>query len=63
MAFTIRHSSGVICVPMPAQMLVAGLARQLGTTWRTVWRPIKPLLEIMAEDPARFENVTLIGRR
>ncbi len=48
---------------MPAQMLVAGLARQLGTTWRTVWRPIKPLLEIMAEDPARFENVTLIGRR
>ncbi len=40
---------------------VAGLARQLGTTWRTVWRSIKPLLEAMAADPARFENVTSLG--
>ncbi|MGB3763167.1 MAG: ISL3 family transposase [Ornithinimicrobium sp.] len=40
---------------------VAGLARQLGTTWRTVWRSIKPLLEAMAEDPARFENVSALG--
>ena len=28
MAFTIRYSSGVICVPMPAQM--SGLARPIG---------------------------------
>jgi len=41
---------------------VAGLTRQLGTTWRTVWRSIKPLLEAMAADPTRFENVTT-GRR
>jgi hypothetical protein len=27
---------------------VHGLARQLGMTWRTVWRSIKPLLEAMA---------------
>ena len=40
---------------------VAGLARQLGMTWRTVWRSIKPLLEVMAADPARFENVTTLG--
>jgi transposase len=40
---------------------VAGLARQLGTSWRTVWRSIKPLLEAMAEDPARFENVEALG--
>ncbi len=40
---------------------VAGLARQLGTTWRTVWRSIKPLLEQMAADPARFENVSSLG--
>ena len=40
---------------------VAGLARQLGTTWRTVWRSIKPLLEAMAADPSRFENVTTLG--
>lgn len=40
---------------------VSGLARQLGTTWRTVWRSIKPLLDAMAADPARFENVTSLG--
>ncbi|WP_218851431.1 ISL3 family transposase [Nocardioides panaciterrulae] len=40
---------------------VAGLARQLGTTWRTLWRSIEPLLEAMAVDPARFENVTSLG--
>ena len=40
---------------------VAGLARQLGTTWRTVWRSIKPLLEAMAADPERFENVSSLG--
>ena len=40
---------------------VAGLARQLGTTWRTVWRAVKPLLEAMAADPARFDDVTTLG--
>jgi len=40
---------------------VQGLARQLGTTWRTVWRSIKPLLEAMAADPTRFANVTSLG--
>ncbi len=40
---------------------VTGLARQLGTTWRTMWRSIVPLLEAMAADPARFENVTTLG--
>lgn len=29
---------------------VQGLARQLGTSWRTVWRSIQPLLEQMAAD-------------
>ncbi len=40
---------------------VQGLARQLGTTWRTVWRAIKPLLEAMAADPARFEGIISLG--
>lgn len=40
---------------------VAGIARQLGTTWRTVWRAIKPLLEGMAADEARFADVTALG--
>lgn len=29
---------------------VQGLARQLGTTWRTLWRAIAPLLSTMAAD-------------
>jgi transposase len=40
---------------------VAGLARQLGTTWRTVWRSIKPLLARAVEDEARFGGVTRLG--
>ncbi len=40
---------------------VLGLARQLGTSCKTVWRAIKPLLEAMADDPARFEGVSTLG--
>ena len=40
---------------------IAGIARQLGTTWRTVWRSIKPLLEAMAADEARFADITSLG--
>src|SRR5690606_6367096 len=40
---------------------VQDVARQLGTTWRTVWNAIKPLLEAMAADPARFTGVTTLG--
>lgn len=40
---------------------VSGLARQLGTTWRTVWRAVKPLLEAMASDESRFAGVTRLG--
>ena len=40
---------------------VHGLARQLGTTWRTVWRAIGPLLQAMADDPARFDGVASLG--
>lgn len=40
---------------------VAGIARQLGTTWRTVWRAVRPLLEAMAADEARFAEVTALG--
>jgi transposase len=40
---------------------VAGLARQFGTTWNTVWGSIKPLLETMAADETRFEGVTTLG--
>ena len=40
---------------------VQGLARQLGTTWRTVWTSIEPVLEAAAADPARFEGVSTLG--
>jgi transposase len=40
---------------------VAGLARQLGTTWRTVWASVKPLLETMAADESRFDGVHSLG--
>ena len=40
---------------------VLGLARQLGTTWNTVWTSIRPVLEAAAADPARFEGVTTLG--
>lgn len=40
---------------------VAGIARQLGCGWWTVWRNIKPLLEQMAADDSRFDDVTILG--
>jgi transposase len=40
---------------------VLGVARQLGVTWKTLWRAIKPLLEAMAGDECRFEGVERLG--
>jgi hypothetical protein len=40
---------------------VAGIAGQLGTSWRTVWRSIKPLLQAMAADESRFDGVNTLG--
>jgi transposase len=40
---------------------IHGIARQLGTTWDTVWRSIRPLLEAAAADESRFEGVTTLG--
>ncbi len=40
---------------------VAGLARQLGCSWRTLWRAIQPLLAAMAADETRFAGVATLG--
>ena len=40
---------------------IAGLARQLGTTWRTVWTSIAPILQGAADDEARFAGVRTLG--
>lgn len=40
---------------------VRGLARQMGTTWKTLWRAIRPVLEGLAGDEARFAGVRTLG--
>ena len=40
---------------------IAGLARQLATTWNTVWSHVKPCLQAASDDPARFAGVQVLG--
>ncbi len=40
---------------------VSGVARQLGTAWKTVWASIKPILTAAATDESRFAGVTTLG--
>ena len=40
---------------------VSGVARQLGTAWKTVWSSIKPILQAAAKDESRFVGVTTLG--
>ena len=40
---------------------IAGLARQLATTWNTVWSHIKPCLQAASDDSARFAGVRVLG--
>ena len=40
---------------------ISGLARQLGTTWNTVWSHIKPCLQAASDDPTRFAGVRVLG--
>ena len=37
---------------------VAGVARQLGTAWKTVWTSIRPILAAAAGDESRCDGVT-----
>lgn len=40
---------------------ILGLARRLGTAWKTLWRAVRPELERLAADQARFEGVRSLG--
>ena len=40
---------------------IAGLGRQLATTWNTVWSHIKPCLQAASDDLARFAGVWVLG--
>ena len=39
---------------------IAGLARQLATTWNTVWSHIKPCLQAASDGPARLTGVRVL---
>ena len=40
---------------------IASLARQLGTTWNTVWSHIQPVLTAVVDDPSRLAGVRVLG--
>ncbi|NMM17972.1 MAG: ISL3 family transposase [Cellulomonas sp.] len=40
---------------------IAGLARRLSVAWWTLWRVVKPRLEDLAADEARFDGVATLG--
>lgn len=40
---------------------VAGLARQLGVDWHTIWDPVAAILTDLAADESRFAGVTALG--
>ena len=40
---------------------VAAVARRLGVDWHTVWDAIAPLLDALADDPARLAGVEILG--
>ena len=40
---------------------ITGLARQLATTWNTVWSHIRPCLQAASDDPARFAGLRVLG--
>lgn len=62
-----RHTTTRRCVWWAVEQLrrehatVAGLARQLGTAWRTVWNPVKDVLVELAADESRFDGVRTLG--
>ena len=51
----------VIGVGRDEHASVAGVARQFGTTWKTVWTSIQPVLSAAAADESRFAAVTTLG--
>jgi transposase len=40
---------------------IEGIRRQLGTSWKTVWRAVEPELVRLAADESRFDGVTTLG--
>lgn len=40
---------------------IQGLSRQLGTSWKTLWRAVKPRLVELADDESRLAGVVSLG--
>lgn len=40
---------------------ILGLAHRLGAAWKTLWRAVRPELQRLAADQARFEGVRSLG--
>ena len=40
---------------------IEGLSRQIGTTWKTLWRAVRPRLVELAEDESRLAGVSTLG--
>ncbi|MFZ2624714.1 MAG: ISL3 family transposase [Propionibacterium sp.] len=60
-SITVRAVSWAIGQLRGEHATLAGLARQLGTSWKTLWRAIKPRLQGLAADQTRFEGVLSLG--
>lgn len=60
-SITTRAISWAITSLRTQHATIAGLARQLGVSWWTLWRAIKPELERLAADPKRFVGVSSLG--
>lgn len=58
---TARATSWAIGQMRRENASVQGMARQLGCTWRTLWRAVKPILEAAAGDEKRFAGLTSLG--
>ena len=58
---TVRATSWAIAQLRAEHASVAGLARQLGVAWWTLWDAIAPLLKAAAADESRFVGVTTLG--
>jgi len=40
---------------------VAGLSKQLGVAWKTLWHAVRPVLEALDADESRFAGVLSLG--
>ena len=58
---TARATSWAIGQMRRENASVQGMARQLGCTWKTLWRAVKPILEAAAGNEKRFAGLTSPG--